>query len=53
MGSENSEDFTDMGEKSMGEHKSKHTKEKMKRNPWQRLQTPSRNPQSPLVRREK
>jgi hypothetical protein len=33
----------------MGEHKSKHTKEKMKRNPCQRLQTPGRNPQSPLA----
>jgi hypothetical protein len=53
MGSENSEDFTDMGEESMGERKGKQTKEKMKRNPCQRLQTPGRSPQSPLVRREK
>jgi hypothetical protein len=37
--SENSEDFTEMGEESMGQHKIKHTKGKMKRNPCQRLQT--------------
>jgi hypothetical protein len=50
MGFENSEGCVDTGEESKGEHKGKHTKGKMKRKPCQRLQTPGRNPQSPLVR---
>jgi hypothetical protein len=52
-GDENCDGFTERGEVSMDEHKGKHTKEKMKRHPCQRLQTPGWNPQSPLVGREK